>query len=162
MVGAVIFNGKPAEIACLDELGHRLSAAGLVNAAQAWYVLIHFQSFIPKTDHLSYLLSPASPFLDVTQTAFDRKISLIHDARDEDAIIFAEIAEYARSLVPVPKGQESPVTGLPQLLPYKLQRAWRAAEIGEIEQAQRYACILIGISMLIFADIVLLSSQDRK
>lgn len=37
----------------------------------------------------------------------------------------------------MPKGQEVPFPGLPQLLPYKLQRAWRAAELGERDQAQR-------------------------
>lgn len=59
------------------------------------------------------------------------------NARDEDVIIFAEIAEFARSLIGVPKGQELPFPGLPQLLPYKLSRAWWAAELGEKELAQR-------------------------
>lgn len=51
--------------------------------------------------------------------------------------MFAEVAEYARSLLPVPKGQEVPFAGLPRLLPYKLQRAWLAAELGETELAVR-------------------------
>lgn len=67
----------------------------------------------------------------------DKPIALLHNARDEDSIIFAEIAEYARSQLPVPKGQEVPFAGLPQLLPYKLQRAWLAAELGEVELAER-------------------------
>jgi hypothetical protein len=63
---------------------------------------------------------------------------MVQDSRDEDAVVFAEIAEYARSLITVPKGQELPVHGLPQLLPYKLHRAWWAAELGEHDLARRY------------------------
>lgn len=36
VLDAVFFNGKPAELACLDELGSRLMSAGLINAAYAW------------------------------------------------------------------------------------------------------------------------------
>jgi len=50
-------------------------------------------------------------------------------------MIFAEIAEYARCLIPSAKGQEVPFPGLPQLLPDKLYRAWRAAELGDTAQA---------------------------
>lgn len=60
-----------------------------------------------------------------------------HNIRDEKSTIFVEIAEYARSLVPVPKGQEQVTVGLPQLLPYKLARAWRLAELGEVDLAKR-------------------------
>ena len=56
---------------------------------------------------------------------------------DEDSVIFAEVAEYARSLIPVAKGQETGIVGLPSLLHHKLQRAWIAAELGEVEVAQR-------------------------
>jgi hypothetical protein len=63
---------------------------------------------------------------------------LVQSTRDEDAVIFAEIAEYARSLIPVPKGQELPFPGLPQLLPYKLHQAWWAAELGDHDLAKRY------------------------
>jgi hypothetical protein len=73
----------------------------------------------------------------MTPAAYDRLIALTQNARDEDAIIFAEIAEWARSLVSLPKGQELPLPGLPQLLPYKLHRAWLAAELGDVDQAKR-------------------------
>jgi hypothetical protein len=86
---------------------------------------------------ISSLLSPSSAFGDLTPGALERPISLVHNARDEDAVIFAEIAEYARSLIPIPKGQELPFPGLPQLLPYKLHRAWWAAELGDHELARR-------------------------
>jgi len=62
---------------------------------------------------------------------------LVQNYKDEDSIIFAEIAEYARTLITIPKGQELPYPGLPALLPYKLQRAWLAAELGEVDRAQR-------------------------
>ncbi|KAL7421721.1 hypothetical protein Q5752_003492 [Cryptotrichosporon argae] len=121
VVSAVVFNGKPPDLLCLDELGNRLARLGLVNAAQA-----------------CYLLSPNSPFSDVSPGAFERQVMLIENTRDDDGTVFAEVAEYARSLVPTPKGAEPPIPSLPQLLPYKLQRAWRAAELGEVEVAQKY------------------------
>ena len=36
VVGAVLFNGKPADLAHLDDLGARLSSAGLINAGHVW------------------------------------------------------------------------------------------------------------------------------
>lgn len=94
----------------------------------------------------SSLLSPTSAFGDLTPGAFDRPITLVQSTRAEDAVIFAEIAEYARSLIAVPKGQELPFPGLPQLLPYKLHRAWCAAELGDHDLAKRYVhskCFLV-------------------
>jgi hypothetical protein len=119
VLSTVVFNSNAAQLNCLDELGQKFHSLGLVYAA-----------------HGCFLLSPSSPFGDVSPASYDKPIMLTQDPRDEDAIIFAEIAEYARSLIPVPKGQEVPF-GLPQLVPYKLQRAWRAAEFGDINQAQR-------------------------
>ncbi|WVQ99280.1 hypothetical protein IAU59_006412 [Kwoniella sp. CBS 9459] len=121
VIGAVLFNAKPTELSCLDELGSKFLNMGLINAA-----------------HTCFLLSPLSPFFDISPAAYDRQIMLAHNFRDEEAIVFAEIAEYARSLVPVVKGPEPPVVGLPQLLPYKLARAWRLAELGEVELAKKY------------------------
>jgi hypothetical protein len=91
----------------------------------------------------SSLLSPTSAFADLTPGALERPITLVQSTRDEDAVIFAEIAEYARSLIPVPKGQELPFPGLPQLLPYKLHRAWWAAELGDHDLAKRYVGNLV-------------------
>ena len=91
-----------------------------------------------STDQVdSHFLSPTSPFSDILPSAFERTVALVQNPRDDDAILFAEVAEYARNLITVPKGQEQPFPGLPQLLPYKLQRAWLAAEIGDVDQAQR-------------------------
>ncbi|WVQ72528.1 hypothetical protein IAR50_002085 [Cryptococcus sp. DSM 104548] len=120
VISAVLFNAKPNEMTCLDELGSKFLGLGLTNAANA-----------------CFLLSPLSPFLDTNPAAFDRGLMLANEC-DEDIIVFAEIAEYARSLVSLPKGQEQICAGLPQLLPYKLARAWRLAELGETQLAKRY------------------------
>ena len=36
VISAVVFNGKPADLACLDELGTRLRKAGLNFPAHVW------------------------------------------------------------------------------------------------------------------------------
>jgi hypothetical protein len=137
VIASVVFNGKAADLACLDELGARFRKAGLNYASHAWYAGTRDLDMSELTR--SHILAPSSPFADISPGAFDRTISLCKDLRDEDAIIFAEIAEYARSLVALPKGQDLAFPGLPQLLPYKLQRAWLAAELGDVEQAKRCA-----------------------
>ncbi|WRT66232.1 uncharacterized protein IL334_003185 [Kwoniella shivajii] len=131
VISTVLFNAKPTELTCLDELGSKFLSMGLINAA-----------------HACFLLSPLSPFFDVTPASYDRPITLAHNSRDEEAIVFAEIAEYARSLISTPKGQESHFAGLPQLLPYKLVRAWRLAELGEMEMAQKYCAAIEGGSKM--------------
>lgn len=121
VIAGVLLNGKPTDLVCLDDLGARFERAGIRSVAQ-----------------VCFLLSPNSPFSDMSPAATSRHIKFVGDARDEDGAIFAEIAEYARSLVPVPKGAEAPTVTLPELLPFKLQRAWRAAELGDADQAKRY------------------------
>ncbi|OCF36721.1 hypothetical protein I316_01317 [Kwoniella heveanensis BCC8398] len=125
VIGAVLFNAKPTELSCLEELGSKFLKIGLNNAA-----------------HTCFLLSPLSPFFDLTPGAYERQIMLTHNFRDEESIVFAEIAEYARGLVPAAKGPELPVVGLPQLLPYKLARAWRLAELGEVDLAKKYCAAI--------------------
>ncbi|ORY32492.1 Sec23-binding domain of Sec16-domain-containing protein [Naematelia encephala] len=121
VISAVIFNGTAAQQSVLDDLGMRLLSAGLINAAQA-----------------CFLLSSSSPFADLSPSSLDKPIPLTQYGTDEDSIVLAEVAEYARGLIPVPKGQEVPIVGLPQLLPYKLHRAWLAAELGDVDLALRY------------------------
>ncbi|WWC70316.1 uncharacterized protein I206_104266 [Kwoniella pini CBS 10737] len=121
VIGSVLFNAKQGEHACLDDLGAKFASLGLNNAA-----------------HACFLLSPLSPFFDLTPAVHDKIIPLLNNVKDEEAIIFAEIAEYARSLVPTPKGQEAHFAALPQLLPYKSARAWKLAELGQVELAQKY------------------------
>ena len=55
---------------------------------------------------------------------------------DDDAIVLAEIVEFALSLAPLSKGQES-FNGLPHLQPYKLVRALSLAEMGHVLAANR-------------------------
>ena len=38
VIAAVVFNGKPIDLACLDELGSRLRKAGLNYPAHVWQV----------------------------------------------------------------------------------------------------------------------------
>lgn len=37
VISAVVFNGKPTDLACLDELGTRFRQAGLNYPAHVWY-----------------------------------------------------------------------------------------------------------------------------
>jgi hypothetical protein len=65
--------------------------------------------------------------------------------KDPDSIIFTEIAEFALSLLPPTKGQET-FNGLPHLQAYRLVRAVSLAEVGQVQQASRFesyaSCIL--------------------
>ena len=60
---------------------------------------------------------------------------------DTDALIMSEIVEFALSLTPVAKGQES-FGGLPHLQAYRLLRAAQLAEVGHVSLANRYAFTL--------------------
>lgn len=136
VISSVLFHAKPADLVCLDELGSRFLQMGLVNASHAWYVLFNVIEDLLLI-FPSFLLSPLSPFLDTSPASYERGVMMTHNTRDEESTIFVEIAEYARSLVPVTKGHEQVTMGLPQLLPYKLARAWRLAELGEVDLAKR-------------------------
>jgi len=53
VIAAVVFNGKPADLACLDELGARFRRAGLNYPAHVWSVttfailaVSYFQSLV--------------------------------------------------------------------------------------------------------------------
>lgn len=92
----------------------------------------------------SYLLSPATSPVGGISTPSVRMVLLgsespstsRHFEKDDDAIIFSEIAEYAHSLLPTAKGQDA-YAGLPHLQAYKLIRATRLAEMGHISLATR-------------------------
>ena len=58
-------------------------------------------------------------------------------AVDLDPIIFSEIVEFALSLSPTAKGQDT-FAGLPHLQAYRFIRAVSLAEVGEIQLANRY------------------------
>ena len=56
--------------------------------------------------------------------------------KDPDALIFSETLEYALSLVPVSKGQET-FHGIPHLQAYRFIKAVTLAEVGEVQLANR-------------------------
>lgn len=56
--------------------------------------------------------------------------------KDPDPLIFSEIVEFALSLTPPTKGQET-FAGIPHLQPYRLVRATCLAELGHIDLANR-------------------------
>ncbi|KAJ1309534.1 hypothetical protein OPQ81_006307 [Rhizoctonia solani] len=95
--------------------------------------------------HVCYLLSPTTSALGGLSMPSVRVILLGSESpatsrnfeKDDDAMIFTEIAEYAYSLVPTVKGQEA-YAGLPHLQAYKLIRAAKLAEMGHIALASRY------------------------
>ncbi len=93
--------------------------------------------------HFSYLLAPQSGVLGTIGSP--GRIALVGSRGptaipnfhvDDDAIVFAEIVEFALSLAPLSKGQE-PFNGLPHLQPYKLVRAVNLAEMGHVLAANR-------------------------
>ncbi|CAE6457434.1 unnamed protein product, partial [Rhizoctonia solani] len=95
--------------------------------------------------HVCYLLSPTTSALGGVSMPSVRVVLLGSESpstsrnfeKDDDAIIFTEIAEYAYSLVPTVKGQDA-YAGLPHLQAYKLLRAAKLAEMGHVALALRY------------------------
>lgn len=57
-------------------------------------------------------------------------------AKDVHSLVFSEVIEFALSLTPAVKGQES-YLGLPYLQAYRFIRAMSLAEMGNINLAQR-------------------------
>ncbi|KAG8683021.1 Protein transport protein Sec16A, partial [Ceratobasidium sp. 394] len=106
--------------------------------------------------HVCYLLSPATSPVGGISTPSVRMVLLGSESpsvsrnfeKDDDAIIFTEIAEYAHSLLPTVKGQEA-YAGIPHLQAYKLIRAARLAEMGYLSLATRY-CEAIATSTRTF------------
>ncbi|QRV85774.1 COPII coat assembly protein Sec-16 [Ceratobasidium sp. AG-Ba] len=106
--------------------------------------------------HVCYLLSPATSPVGGLSTPSVRMVLLGSESpavsrnfeKDDDAIIFTEIAEYAHSLVPTAKGQEA-YAGIPHLQAYKLIRAARLAEMGHLTLSTRY-CEAIATSTRVF------------
>ncbi|CAE6525396.1 unnamed protein product [Rhizoctonia solani] len=95
--------------------------------------------------HACYLLSPTTSAIGGLSMPSVRVVLLGSESpgtsrnfeKDDDAIIFTEIAEYAYSLAPTVKGQDA-YAGLPHLQAYKLIRASKLAEMGHVALASRY------------------------
>jgi hypothetical protein len=99
-------------------------------------------SLIPKL-HCSYLIAPQSGVLGTIGSP--GRVALVGSRGptvvpnfhvNDDAIVLAEIVEFALSLAPLSKGQE-PFNGLAHLQPYKLVRAVSLAEMGHVLAANR-------------------------
>lgn len=118
----------PDTFLTLTALGDQLATYSWVEAAHVCYLLS------PQTSPLGASGSPAArvtlvgskpPHLSPTFT------------RNPDNFTFSEILEYAMSLVPLAKGQE-PFSGVVHMQPYRLLHASSLAEMGYIQEANRY------------------------
>ncbi|EIN07345.1 hypothetical protein PUNSTDRAFT_105006 [Punctularia strigosozonata HHB-11173 SS5] len=118
----------PDSAAALVALGDYLMSNDWIEAAHACYLLSSQAHLIGGSRAPSariVLVGSQSPHLRLN----------FH--KDSDPVIFSEIAEFAASLTPAPKGQE-PFPGWAHLQPYKLVRAYHLAELGHTQAANRY------------------------
>ncbi|KAH9856978.1 Sec23-binding domain of Sec16-domain-containing protein [Lenzites betulinus] len=117
----------PDSSSALTAFGDQLSMHQWIEASHVCYMLS------PQTSPMSVMGSHprltllGSPSAAVSPTYY----------KDSDPIIFSEIAEFAMSLATPAKGQEAFI-GFPHLQPYKLFRAMCLAEMGHVQQANRY------------------------
>ncbi|KAN0061669.1 hypothetical protein ACQY0O_005660 [Thecaphora frezii] len=132
---AVVFTNKSAnDSAALTAIGDGLAVHGLVEAA-----------------HFCYVLAPAtSPFggadtaaVRMTLLGCENPTTSSRYLHDLDGIILSEILEFAQSLAPIAKGQE-PFSGIPHLQAYRLIHAYRLAELGDLQRAQKYCEAIAG------------------
>lgn len=102
---------------------------------------------------ISYLLSLqtsllggiGTPNAKVTLLGSQSPQTLPYFQANTDAFIFTEILEFALSLTPVAKGQDT-FGGVAHLQPYRLIRAAQLAETGHVSLALRY-CEAVGTSL---------------
>ncbi|GLB34938.1 putative involved in the initiation of assembly of the COPII coat required for the formation of transport vesicles from the endoplasmic reticulum (ER) and the selection of cargo molecules [Lyophyllum shimeji] len=112
----------------LTALGDYLAANQLFEAAHVCYLLA------PQTSPLGGICHPSARIIVVgsrnpqTWPGF---------AKDQDPLIFSEIVEFALSLATPSKGQDA-FSGIAHLQAYRFIRATALAEIGDIQQANRY------------------------
>ncbi|KAL4265213.1 Protein transport protein sec16 [Pleurotus pulmonarius] len=128
-IAMMLTNPLTPEIsAALTALGDQLAANQWIEAAHVCYLLAPQTSPIGGVGNPSarvVLLGSRSP---QTWPGF---------TRDSDPIIFSEILEFALSLVTPAKGQE-PFNGFPHLQAYRFMRAMSLAELGHVQEANRY------------------------
>ncbi|KAI0322240.1 Sec23-binding domain of Sec16-domain-containing protein [Amylostereum chailletii] len=107
----------------------------------------------PEAAHVCYLLAPQTPVLSSIGSTSGRvallgsrgPLAVPNFHVEHDSIIFSEIVEFAMSLSPMSKGQET-FHGFPHLQAFKLIRAASLAEMGHIQAANRY-CEAIASSL---------------
>ncbi|KAG1715700.1 hypothetical protein ID866_1463 [Astraeus odoratus] len=137
IVASILSNASnPEWSAALTALGDYLLSHQQVEAAHVCYMLS------PQTSMVGGVGSSSARIVLVGSQSPHSKPTF---ARDFDTIIFSEILEFALSLKPTPKGQET-FCGFPHLQAYKLIRAAYLAEIGLVQGASRY-CEAITASM---------------
>ncbi|KAI0006047.1 Sec23-binding domain of Sec16-domain-containing protein [Russula compacta] len=113
--------------AALLALGDSLLANHLIEAAHACYLIA------PQSGILGNIGSPGR----ITLVGSRGPTAIPNFHVSDDAIVFSEIVEFALSLAPSSKGQES-FNGLPRLQTYKFVRAVSLAEMGHMLAATRY------------------------
>ncbi|KAF8077931.1 Sec23-binding domain of Sec16-domain-containing protein [Lyophyllum atratum] len=114
--------------AALTALGDHLAANQLFEAAHVCYLLA------PLTSPLGGVGHPSARIVLVGSRNPQNWPSF---ARDQDPLIFSETVEFALSLVTPVKGQDA-FSGIAHLQAYRFIRAMALAEIGDIQQANRY------------------------
>ncbi|KAG5642961.1 hypothetical protein DXG03_001843 [Asterophora parasitica] len=114
--------------AALTALGDHLAVNHLVEAAHVCYLLA------PQTSSWG---GSAHPSARLVLIGSRNPQSWPQFAKDQDSLIFSEIAEFALSLATPPKGQDA-FTGIAHLQAYRFIRAIALAEIGDIQQANKY------------------------
>ncbi|KAG6866929.1 hypothetical protein C0991_003845 [Blastosporella zonata] len=119
---------SPENSATLTALGDQLAANQLVEAAHVCYLLA------PQTSPLGGLGHPSTRIVLVGSRNPQTWPSF---AKDRDPFMFTEIVEFALSMATPAKGQEA-FSGIPHLQAYRFIRAMALAEIGEIQQANKY------------------------
>ncbi|KAF5380963.1 hypothetical protein D9615_003970 [Tricholomella constricta] len=121
---------SPETSAALTAMGDHLAANQLFEAA---HIPISYL-LAPQTSPWGGLAHPSARFVLVGSR---NPQTYPQFAKDQDPMIFSEIAEFALSLATPPKGQDA-FSGITHLQAYRFIRAMSLAEIGDIQQANRY------------------------
>ncbi|KAG7092495.1 hypothetical protein E1B28_008846 [Marasmius oreades] len=127
-------NMSPETSSALTALGDQLSGNQWVEAGHVCYLLS------PQTSPIGGLVTTGARI--ILLGAPHPQIST-SSLRNNDAVVFSEILEFALGLNPPVKGHE-PFHGLPHLQAFRLIRAILLAEVGEIALASRYCEAIAG------------------
>ncbi|KAG5638379.1 hypothetical protein H0H81_000390 [Sphagnurus paluster] len=122
--------------AAISALGDNLAASQMFEAAHICYILA------PQTSPWGGIGHPSARFILVGSR---NPQTWPNFAKDQDPLIFSEILEFALSLGAPVKGQDV-FTGISHLQAYRFIRAVALADIGDIQQANRY-CDAIAASV---------------
>ncbi|TFK29953.1 hypothetical protein FA15DRAFT_752087 [Coprinopsis marcescibilis] len=132
-IAMMIASPPNAEVfAALSALGDQLLSYNWTEAAHVCYLLA-----LPPAPLPPGLGGSGSPNARITLLGSRIPHLTPLFSRNPDNFILTEILEFALSLAPVAKGQES-FTGVPHLQPYRLLHAASLAELGYIQEAHNY------------------------